>query len=116
MESEVHALQIAMTEITANLKNFGNKLEEHIANQKETDKKVDDNFSKIFTKIDHLGDTFQTRLGDKADQKEVMETLDKSNIRVSTLERWQSYVLGFCACVALLLVPLVISVLINYFN
>lgn len=33
----------------------------------------------------------------------------KTNGRVSKLERWQSYVIGFCACVALLIIPLILA-------
>lgn len=76
METQIKDLQINMTEIQTNLKNFGNKLDEHIINQKDTDKKVDNNFAKIFDKIDHLSDTFQTRIGDKANEAEVRERFD----------------------------------------
>jgi uncharacterized membrane-anchored protein YhcB (DUF1043 family) len=72
METQVKDLQIGMAELKTNLKNFGDKLSEHVAMQKETDKKVDANFAKIFDKIDHLADTFQTRIGDKVDQREIV--------------------------------------------
>lgn len=32
----------------------------------------------------------------------------KTNGRVSKLERWQSYVIGFCACVVLIMLPTVL--------
>lgn len=31
----------------------------------------------------------------------------KTNGRVNNLETWQSYVLGFCACITILLLPIV---------
>jgi hypothetical protein len=39
----------------------------------------------------------------------------KTNGRVGKLERWQSSVLGFCACVTTLLIPLVYFVLDRLF-
>lgn len=37
----------------------------------------------------------------------------KTNGRVGLLERWQSYVIGFCAAITMLLVPIIISFAIN---
>lgn len=33
----------------------------------------------------------------------------KTNGRVSKLETWQAYVLGFCACISIFIVPIAIS-------
>ena len=35
----------------------------------------------------------------------------KTNGRVGKLERWQAYVLGFCACLTVLIVPIAIVVI-----
>lgn len=37
----------------------------------------------------------------------------KTNGRVSILERWQSYVLGFCACISLFVIPMAIYVFLH---
>lgn len=49
-------------------------------------------------------------------REEIKETLGrieaqttKTNGRVSSLERWQSYVIGFCACVTIVIIPLVLT-------
>lgn len=58
---------------------------------------------------------------EKADQRhaeklailaEITNQVRKTNGRVSTLERWQSYVLGFCACITMMIIP----ILITYIN
>lgn len=41
----------------------------------------------------------------------ILEQTQKTNGRVTKLERWQSYVLGFCAAVSILLVPVLIAYL-----
>ncbi len=43
----------------------------------------------------------------KRDLARIETQTTKTNGRVSLLERWQSYVLGFCACVALLIIPVI---------
>lgn len=50
----------------------------------------------------------------KATLSRIEEQTTKTNGRVSTLEKWQSYVIGFCAAITVglfSLVPIVISVL-----
>ena len=38
----------------------------------------------------------------------------KTNGRVSTLEKWQSYVIGFCAAISLLMLPAFFIIMRNY--
>ncbi len=44
----------------------------------------------------------------------IIQQTTKTNGRVSSLERWQSYVLGFCAAVATLLIPIFFMLLSKY--
>ncbi len=97
---ERNRLKITMSEIQTNLKNFGTKLTEHISDQKETDKKVDDNFEKVFSKIDHLGDTFQGKIQDKADQKEVLVKFEEMERKYVTKEsQWAEKFLTWAAMI-----------------
>ncbi len=59
--------------------------------------------------------TYRTFLEKRLDNQdvslgEILKQTKITNGRVSKLERWQSYVLGFCAAVTLLLVPVLIYV------
>ena len=40
----------------------------------------------------------------------------KTNGRVSKLEKWQSYVLGFCACMSLLFLSIAIPFMLQVFS
>jgi hypothetical protein len=42
--------------------------------------------------------------------KEILIQAKTTNGRVSNLEKWQNYVLGFCACLTLLFVPILIAI------
>lgn len=41
----------------------------------------------------------------------ILAQTQKTNGRVSSLEKWQSYVLGFCACIAILILPLLWAII-----
>ena len=104
MENEVNALKISMVKIETNLKNFEEKLSTHIVDQKITDKKVDDSFKEVITKIDHLGDTFQTRIGDKVDQKEVLAKfgdIEKTYVTKEAFSTVQKIVYGMAGAILL---------------
>ncbi len=104
---QINNLKITMAEIQTNLKNFGDKLTEHISDQKETDKKVEDNFEKVFQKIDHLGDTFQGKIQDKADQKEVLVKFEEMERKYVTKEsQWAE---RFLAWMGMIIGAVVIS-------
>lgn len=52
---------------------------------------------------------------------EVLDTLGriedqvkKTNGRVSSLEKWQSYVIGFCGCLTLLFIPVLIYLVTHW--
>jgi hypothetical protein len=71
---------------------------------KESLEKNEDQHKEILTKIDHLGDTFQGKIQDKADQKEVMEKMD-TYVQMETFRPIQKLVYGLVgamllACVA----------------
>lgn len=102
METE-HKLQVTIAEMKKDITFIKDALIDNTAQHKE-----------IMSKIDHLADTFQGEIQEKADQREVMVMLDTADGRVSKLEVWQSYVIGFCACVALLLVPIIIAIVLDY--
>jgi hypothetical protein len=57
-------------------------------------------------KLDNILDLIEgNRLASK-DQLDRIETQTmKTNGRVSTLERWQFYVIGFCAAISILILP-----------
>ena len=57
-------------------------------------REIDERFSDIFEQLDRI---------------EVQVT--RTNGRVTILERWQSYVVGFCACLGILLLPILFKVL-----
>ena len=99
-EQQVNNLEITM----AQLKN-------DIGYIKDSLKNNDSQHKEIIQKIDHLGDTFQGKIQDKADQKEVMDKFD-SYVQLETFRPVQKIVYGLvgaillaflCAVVALIL-------------
>jgi hypothetical protein len=76
-----------------------------------SNREIDALIQTVITKIDDYAST------DKLAHASTKETLDRietqtvrTNGRVSKLERWQSYVIGFCACVVLILLPVLFLV------
>lgn len=69
------------------------------------------NYSK--REIDQMFGSFLEKFGifDK-DTRESLTRIEvqtgKTNGRVTNLERWQSYVIGFCACLSLILLSIII--------
>ena len=60
--------------------------------------------SKFTNLLEHMKG-FEKDTSDSLDRILVQTT--RTNGRVSSLERWQSYVIGFCAAVSILLLPVV---------
>ncbi len=46
------------------------------------------------------------REGIKSSLEEILSQVKRTNGRVSNLERWQAYVIGFCSCISLILLPI----------
>lgn len=53
--------------------------------------------------------TYRNNIDDKLTL--ILEQVKRTNGRVSNLERWQSYVIGFCACIAVLILPLLWAII-----
>ena len=55
-----------------------------------------------------------------SDIKEALERIEaqttRTNGRVGRLEHWQAYVIGFCACITLLILPVLMVLVNNYFR
>ena len=58
--------------------------------------------------------TFQTDIRQALTRIETQTTM--TNGRVRSLERWQSYVLGFCACLSLMMFSILIPAVFAYFT
>ena len=77
------------------------------------------NYSKreIDSMIASLGKEDQTF---KQDIRESLTRIESQTVmtngRVTKLERWQSYVVGFCACLSLMLFSLFIPIGLSLFN
>ncbi len=71
---------------------------------KAADARADEFHNTLMARMDDFESNTTNSLG----RIELQTT--KTNGRVNSLERWQSYVIGFCAAVTLLLVPLLIAV------
>jgi hypothetical protein len=76
-------------------------------------RELDSKFESLSKDLDHHRQHLHERMD--AFEASTLEKLDailsqttKTNGRFNTLERWQSYVMGFCAELAMLLVPIVI--------
>jgi len=69
MEKDVKDLQINMAELKTDIKNIKDCLIENVDQHKE----IRAQQKEIIGKIDHLSDTFQTRIGDKVNEAEVRE-------------------------------------------
>ncbi len=46
----------------------------------------------------------------------IEEQTMKTNGRVSSLENWQAYVVGFCACVAILILPVAFQFITSFIS
>jgi heme/copper-type cytochrome/quinol oxidase subunit 4 len=62
-------------------------------------REIDSKFEGVHTKLDSI----------------LVQTT-KTNGRVTKLESWQSYVIGFCAAITLLILPVIFLVLKTYFK
>lgn len=85
-----------------------------------------------FRAADERADEFHSKLMERMDvfEEDVRNSLtriemqtSKTNGRVNALEdrqgelqKWQSYVLGFCACLTILVVPILIAIALKYFS
>lgn len=74
-------------------------------------REIDALIQKVATKIDDYAATDQLAHKSTSDALGRIEAqTNKTNGRTSRLERWQSYVIGFCACVTILLLPVLLLV------
>lgn len=69
-----------------------------------------------FKAADERADAFHEKLMDEISYiKEKVDAIEKqtklTNGRVNKLEKWQSYVIGFCACLTVIVIPTAIAVL-----
>ncbi len=65
-------------------------------------REIDAKFSNL---LEHMKG-FETDTADSLER--ILEQTTRTNGRVTKLERWQSYTLGFCAAISLLLIPVII--------
>lgn len=71
--------------------------------QPYANREIDDKLADIFTRFDAQDKTLSRIEG---------QTI-KTNGRVGQLERWQSYVIGFCAAVSMLMLPVLFKLFIK---
>ena len=76
---EINQLKITMAQLTNDISYIKKSLDTNDSQHKE-----------ILAKIDHLGDTFQGKIQDKADQKETMTKFDDMDDRYASkaIEKW----------------------------
>ncbi len=72
--------------------------------------KIDDGFNTMHIRMDNFESETST------DLMEIKQQTTRTNGRVGTLEQWQNRVIGFCACITVLLLPLVFFVASIYFH
>ncbi len=77
----------------------------------------------LFKAQDDRADEFHASLIEKMDrfEKDVRDSLQrlelqtgKSEGRLTKLEGWQSMVIGFCACMSVFIVPIILAFVISY--
>lgn len=79
-----------------------------MAERTYTDRELNSKFDNI---LDHMKDFEMSTTGylERIEAQTV-----KTNGRVSTLERWQSYVVGFCVCIGFVLFSILIPFATSY--
>lgn len=85
------------------------KLTTDIDYLKDGQKKNDQQHEVIIQKIDHLSDTFQGKIQDKADQKEIVTLLDKNYVTKESFSNVQKIVYGLAGAVLLAFVYALIT-------
>ncbi len=64
-------------------------------------REIDEKFENLLEHMREFEQTTSDSLG------RIEEQTTKTNGRVTDLEAWKNYVIGFCACITILLIPLV---------
>lgn len=73
-----------------------------------SNRELTNKFDNLQDKLDDNKDVIMSELG------EIKVQVLKTNGRVSSLEKWQSYVIGFCAAISLLLLPAFFIIMKTY--
>ena len=104
MEQEINNLKITMAELKSDIAYIKDSVKQNLTDHKE-----------ILSKIDHLGDTFQGKIQDKADQKEVMArftNVEVDYVRLETFKPIQKIVYGIVGAFGLAIVAAVWELII----
>ena len=67
--------------------------------------------------IDNIKETLtEVKKQHHEDAEDIKKRQDKTNSRVGTLEKWKAWILGFCACISLFLLPIVYQIVSQYIS
>ena len=91
-------------------------MEENIIFIKDSLAKNDEQHKEILTRIDHLGVTFQGKIQDKADQKEVMvrfDKLDETYVSQETFRPIQKLIYGMVGAILLAFIGAVVALVLK---